>query len=365
MTLRTPLNFMLKDDLLARVEQYIGEMKIFDGAGECIRTKLVWDVDRLRSDEIGLFWQIQYSGAEVYMVIGASPASLEFGHNVFGTTDVKHCAKVLIGAAEKILGIPLPSIHAWDCRRMDVTHNYLLDTPSQVKQALKEMRNGDGIRQKASVPRGDTVYYGEGSDLIAGKAYDKGTQIIHLQKKLHKLNKPQFFDDHEVEILKRVLRLELMLRRRWFDRLQNKYSAKDFASNAQYLDYLRTNKPWLELTPTDLDKFHNDYFSQFIGNIEVTDMEQLLEKLIIVAPSAGRARAAHTTWALIKTIGYEQVKATMPNGTFTKHRAMLLKAGLSQADLQSPDMGNVLQFKRRKIQLDTPIVTWSDMLRVA
>lgn len=363
MTLRTPLNFMLKDDLLNKVEHYIGEMKIFDGAGELTRTKLVWDIDRLRSDEVGLFWQIQYSGSEIYMVIGASPASLEHGDNVFGSSDVIHCADVLISAAEKILGVKLPHKQAWDCRRLDITHNYLLDDHSQVKQALRELRNGDGIRQKASVPKGDTVYYGQGSDLISGKIYDKGSQIEHLQKVAHKRNKPIIFDNEEMEILKRLLRMELMLKRRWFDRLQNKYSHSDFPTSAAYLDYLRNNKAWLELTEQDLNAQHEKYFTQFVGNIEVTNMTDLLKKLEQIAPSAGRARAAHNTWALIKTIGYEQTRASMPENTFSKHRAYLLKAGLTAAALQSAN--NVIAFRKKSITISAPISNWSDLLRAA
>lgn len=362
LTLRTPLNFMLKDEILERVQSYIGEMKIYDGDGSLTRTKLVWDIDKLRSDEIGLFWQIQYSGSEVYMVIGASPASVEHGDNVFGSSDIRHCADVLLSAAEKILNIKLPSVHSWDCRRLDYTFNYLLDDHSQVKQALRELRKGDGLRQKASVPKGDTVYFGQGSDLIGGKIYDKGAQVDHLQKIAHKRNKPIIFDNDEMLILKRLLRMELKLGRRWFDRLGNKYKVSDFSHPAAHLDYLRTNKPWLELTQENLTKLHNDYFAQFIGNIEVTDMNGLLQKLNDVCPTYGLARSSHNTWALIKTIGYHQTQASMPNSTFSKHRAWLIKAGLSAADLMS---GNIIPFRRNMIKLDQPVLDWSDLLKRA
>ena len=359
LTLRTPLNFMLKDEILERVQSYIGEMKFFDGDGALTRTKLVWDIDRLRSDEIGLFWQIQYSGSDVYMAIGASPATIEHGDNVFGSSDIKHCANVLLSAAENILGVKLPAVHAWDCRRLDFTHNYLLDDHSQVKQALRELRKGDGLRQKASVPKGDTVYYGQGSDLIGGKIYDKGSQIDHLQKIAHRKNKPLIFDNDEMLILKRLLRAELKLGRRWFDRLNNKYKQHDFSTSAAYLDYLRNNKAWLELTHDDLNKLHTDYFAQFIGNIEVTDMNGLLNKLNEVCPTLGRAKAAHNTWALIKTIGYHQAQASMPDSTFSKHRAWLLKAGLSAADLMT---SNIVPFRRQSIKIDQPVLCWSDLL---
>jgi II/X family phage/plasmid replication protein len=360
MTLRTKMDFMTKGDLLDKVQHFIGRMDVFDGAGELVRTKLVMDIDRLRSDSTGLFWQIQHSGKDIYLVIGASPASVELGNNLFGSSDVEHCAKVLLSAAEKILGIPLPSIINWECRRLDITHNYLMDDHSQVKQALRELRNGDGIRQKASVPKGDSVYYGEGSDLIAGKIYDKGSQVKHLAKRYHAKGIEQPYDVWEMDIIDRLLRMELMLRRRWFDRLQNKLTIDDFTDIEKYKAYKHTTPAWLELTSEQLDKLHNDYFSQFIGNIEVTDMTTLLKQLYLVAPSAGRARAAHNTWALIKAIGYEQTRESMSLGTFNNHRSWLLKAGLSHADLQT---SNVLPFRRKTVFISQPVLSWSDVLR--
>lgn len=361
LTLRTPLNFMMHDDLLEKVQHYIGEMRVFDGEGELVRTKLVFDVDRLKSDEVGLFWQIQYSGLDVYMVIGASPASVEYGGNAFGSSDVKYCANVLVTAAEKILGIKLPNLQHWDCRRIDITENYLLDSNSQVKQALRELRNGDGVRQKASV-KGDSVYYGEGSDLISGKIYDKGTQVIHLMKRLHRLCKTPIYTPEQVSILDRILRMELTLRRRWFDRLQNKLTISDFHTPEQYLDYIRHNKAWLELTEDDLTALHTKYFSQFIGNIEVTDMTTLMKRLDEVAPSHGRALAAHQTWALIKAIGYEQTRDSMPRSTFARHRKYLLAAGLSHADLQT---SNIIAFRRKTITISQPVRSWSELLKAA
>lgn len=360
MTLRTKMEFMSKNDLLERVQHFIGRMDVFDGSGDLVRTKLVMDIDRLRSDSTGLFWQIQHSGKDIYLVIGASPASVELGNNLFGSSEVEHCAKVLLTAAEKILGIPLPSIINWECRRMDITHNYLMDDHAQVKQALRELRNGDGIRQKASVPKGDSVYYGEGSDLIAGKIYDKGSQVKHMAKRLHAKGLEQPYDVWEMDIIDRLLRMELMLRRRWFDRLQNKKTIDDFSDIEKYKAYKHSTPAWLELTSEQLDKLHNDYFSQFIGNIEVTDMTTLLNELRLICPTHGYALASHRTWALIKSIGFEQTRDSMPRSTFARHCSFLKKAGLSHADLQT---SNVLPFRRKTVFISQPVLSWSDVLR--
>lgn len=220
---------------------------------------------------------------------------------------------------------------------MDITHNYLLDDHSQVKQALRELRKGDGVRQKASVPKGDSVYWGQGSDLISGKAYDKGSQLEHQLKR----DKHISMDPASVDLVKRLLRLELSLKRRWFD---------------------RHGQDWLNFSEDYLQELHNQYFKQFIGTLEVTDMGTLLQQLETVTPTKGRALAAHRTWALIKSIGYEQTRSSMPRSTFLLHQKYLREAGLSHADIANADL---LPFRRNTITVSEPVNNWADLYKRA
>lgn len=337
LTLRTPIDNFLDDHLFEKFHKFVGVMTITNGDDEVIRSKPVFDVDRVPSSATGLYWQISSDGKQKYLVVGASPASLEFGNNVFGSDDINHCANILLRKASLALGIIVPPPSAWQCRRIDVTHNYLMDSQAQVKQVLRELRQGDGVRQKASVPKGDTVYWGQDSDMIGAKAYDKGTQIEAMLKK----KKFTELSLQQIDVSKKILRLELSLKRRWFDRHTEHYST---------------------FTPDFLNVQHNNYFHQFIGKTEVTDMGHLLELLTAVTPSHGQALAAHRTWALIKSIGYEQTQSSMPRSTFARHRKYLRDAGLSHADLQS---ATVLNFRRKTLEITMPIESWHDLLKQA
>jgi len=337
MTLRTPIGHFMDAHIFETFFSYLGTMEIKDCDGEVIRHKVVLDVDKLSTDSIGLFWSLQSDGKEKYLTIGASPAALEYDNNVFGSEDALHCAKLLVSTAQRALQIILPPPSAWQCRRLDITHNYLMQSHVEVKQALRELRKGDGMHQKATVPKGDTVYWGQGSDLVSGKAYDKGSQLEYMIKR----NKIKSLSESDIALSKRLLRLELSLKRRWFDRHEHNLST---------------------LTPDLLNTLHHKYFSQFIGTLEVTDMESLLKTLNDVAPTHGQALAAHRTWALIRTIGYENTKGGMPKPTFMRHQKLLLEAGLSKADLHA---AMVIPFRQKHLIIQQPVTSWHDLRSAA
>ena len=338
LTLRCPLDTSFSHHVREKLEQYIGVLSNTDSDGVLKWKKPNLDIDALRSDSVGLFWSIQGDGLQYYLTIGASPASLEHGFNVFGSLDIQHCSKILIDTCSKALSCIMPSMDKWQCRRIDITTNHALKDLTQVKQALRELRQGDGVRQKSTCPRGDTVVWGQGSDLISGKAYAKGPQLLHLWKR----NKdradlqPEHFD-----LADRLIRFELSLKSRWFR---------------------RHGENWQSFTQEYLFNLHQDYFNKYIGKTEVTDMGTLLTELEKVAPSTGRALAAHRTWALIKAIGYETARDSMPRSTFMLHQKYLRLAGLSQSDLLK---ANVSIFRRRHIDFSQPVTSWDDIRKAA
>ncbi len=87
-------------------------------------------------------------------------------------------------------------------------------------------------------------------------------------------------------------------------------------------------------------------------------MGTLLEELEKVAPTPGRALAAHRTWAMVKAIGYELAKESMPRATWYLHMKYLRAAGLSDADIGA---GNVLPFRRREICIASPVRSWAEL----
>lgn len=372
LTLRTPLSsFLESDQIIEKFSEYLGTQCTYNAAGELVREKFVFDIDKLRSDSIGLFWQVQHNGIENFLLIAGSPASVEHGTNIFGSNDVMHCANVMHREAEKGLQLKLPPIHTWQCMRLDFNFNYLLDSNSQVKQALRELKNGHGSRQQISNGHGDTLEIGAKSKMITGVIYDKGTQVKNLVKNLFKQSKPIPYDTWEIDILSRLLRFELRLKRQWFEKLAHKKTYEHFLHNdinakqalKNYKHYYENVQPWTELTEQDLIDKHYSYFKPFTGSIGVTDMSTLLDNLKNLGLSEGRARAAYQTWALIKTMGYEQAKSSLNKNTFNVHRSHLLRAGLTETDLQN-SQNNVLVFRRKTIELDCPVTSWSQVLKL-
>lgn len=327
-------------EIHARVMAHMGRVMAEDAQGNLKWMKHVLDVDSLRSDTPGLCWQVSGSMDDgLMLVIGASPASIEHGCNVFGSSEIEYCAGVIVRHAAKVLGVLLPAPRAWSVRRVDVTHNYALGSSQEVKQALRYLMGCDGSRQKAQGVAGDSVYWGAGSDLIGGKAYHKGPQLLRAWRK----NKADVSEE-QIGLADRLLRLELSLKGRWFRR------------------FYEAGRQWWQLTVEALDAEHAGYFGKFIGRVEVADMGQLLEELKKVCETEGRALAAHRTWALIKTVGRDQAKDSMPKATWCRHTAYLRKAGISDADLCA---GQVVPFRRHVLEITNPVSSWDELRRAA
>jgi II/X family phage/plasmid replication protein len=344
LTLRIPLGATLGMALTERIRQCMNTLHCVNSDGEVLWTKRALDIDALRSDTMGLCWMIQSDGEEVYLCIGASPASLEHGINVFGSCDIRHGAKVLIQHAQKALKAILPGVQKWQCRRIDVTGNYVLPDAESVKQALRQLMLADGGRRKATnkARGGDSVYWNASSDLVKGKAYHKGPQLAMLRRK-----GKVFCSDETLAKSDRILRLEHTRGSRWFRRLQ------------------AAGRRWYELTAQELEGLYMEFFERIVGGVEVKDMERYeLVKRIQDANgiTEGRATAAFTTYRNIRQDGFEVVKGYMTKRTWFLHLKYLRVAGINDAELQ---MGNVIQFKPVRIILARPISCWEDIREAA
>lgn len=349
LTLRIPMDERLGKQLHTKIYASMGHIVKFSPAGLQEWDKVVPDWDSIRSDSMGLYWSVTADADSVrYLTIGASPSSLKNnGVNVFGTLDLKECSQTLINTASKALESILPNWKMWQCRRMDVTANYDMGNNAQVKQALNLLLRTDAPRRKANSDKrgGDSVYFNPTSTLRAGKAYHKGAHLRYQLKKGN-IDRSDISED-QLLLADRLLRLELMLGSMWFRRL---------------------TKDWHELTPKDLTDQHHSFFSSLIGSgdIGVFDMGTLLERLEKVAPSKGRAQSAHNTWALIKVLGFTQVKASMNPNTFRHHTSWLRAAGLNDADLCSGgETALILEFKRKNLVLGQPVLSWNDLRMAA
>lgn len=354
LTLRHPL-YDLPQFVRERLQDYVGFVYHMGADGKITWSKLVMDIDKLRSDSPGIFWQFQGGGdGREYLAIGASPAALEHGCNVFGSSDIQHCATVLLQHAGRAMGCILPAFWAWQVRRMDITENYDLSSSATVKQALRYLLQANvSSRTRATGGKGDTVYFQAGAQRASGKAYHKGPQLRHLLK-----NEPGLFPDEYCDLADSVLRLEYTLKRKYFC---ERYEPP--------IDHFIGPMPSpFMLTEADLSAMHSEYFDKYIGSIEVTDVNTLLEKLEAVCPTKGQAKAAYQLWGAIRSDGLDVTKAAYItksgklSQTWYRNLGHLYAAGLSATDI---GVGQVVQLRRDVIRITAPVQSWADLRRAA
>jgi II/X family phage/plasmid replication protein len=345
LTVRVPVTVDgLGSALFQRIHDARMHISCVDADGQIKWQKAGLDLDALRSDTAGLCWMMQGDGKEHFLVIGGSPASIDNGINVFGHLDIQRAAQSLIRTASKALQAVLPPIDRWQCRRIDITGNYLLPDADSVKQALRMLLNTDAARRKASSAKrgGDTVMWNPTSDLTKGKAYHKGPQLLYLSKK-HSLP----VTNEQLELADRLLRFEHTRGSRWFRR-----EAEE-------------GRRWQDLTPERLGELYQDFFGRMTDGLEVKDMDRIgLVKRIQQANdiSEGRAEAAFTTYRNIRADGFEIVKGYMAARTFYLHLRHLRAVGITDADLCN---GNVIPFRPVRIVLAQPVASWDDIRRAA
>lgn len=344
LTLRIPLNSTrLASVVRERVAACLGQLHCYDSDGSRVWSKNILDIDKLRSDSVGLFWQVQGDGKEVHLVIGGSPAALEHGLNVFGSLDIRHCANVLIRAAMREFHAILPPLEHWQCRRIDITGNYLLPDAASVKAALRMLMLSDGSRRKAgSAGDSDTVTWNSSSDLSKGKAYHKGPQLERLVRK----GKVKA-EAEQIEAAYRLLRLEHTKGARWFRRLEE------------------AGRRWWLLTAFELWKEYEGFFGRLVQGVEVREMNRdTMVKAIRDANgiTQGRAEAAFTTLRNIREDGFDVVKGFMARSTFQLHLKYLRAAGVTDADMRT---AKVLPFRPVRIVLAQPVGSWAEIARAA
>jgi II/X family phage/plasmid replication protein len=288
--------------------------------------------ESIRSDSHQIVVEPGYS-----LVIMGSPARVVHRHNVWGDGCPQQCARDMIWFVNRVLGLDLPPVcEWWDCRRIDITHNYDLGGVAEVRQALLYLRHAEGGHRKVNADT-QTVYWNMKSKLRQGKAYAKGEHLRYQDKK-----KLAVLEGWEIELGDRLLRLELSLKSQYWRE--------------------HTEKLWYEFTEDCLDELHEIYFRGLIGTMEVVEMDSLRQRIIESAETEGRGLAAYTCWALIKTVGREEARASMSKTAWYRNLSILKIAGLTDADFQAQ---NIVPFRRRVIELGQPVRSWADMKRVA
>jgi len=279
--------------------------------------------------------------------ISGSPARVMHDNNVFGSGNPHDCFDAMLDHVERTANVQLPrALNKWRCTRWDITHNYAFQNSAEVRQALSNLRHAEGGRLQVR-QTGETIYWSPQSRHRSGKAYHKGQHLRYLISQ-----DKATATDEEISLADKLLRLELTHRSHWF---------KDTAT-----------KKWWQYTQGELEMEHEKFFRQVIGTdgvVEVSDLQQACidaanseAKHVSTRNPRARGMAIFRTWCLIKQLGYQQTRDTMPKATFYRHILILKSIGLSLADLHS---GNVIPLRRKALVITQPVRSWQELREAA
>lgn len=300
-------------------------------SGNVLWETSAWDSIRSDSHQLAMrsgldFW-VQGSPARV---IGEGDAV--FGAGASAALDILGCVQRMIDMAASHLGVTFPPAECWIVSRVDVTGNMCLSSLPEVRDSLRILRECEGGRYRVSQQAGDTVYWSHLSKLRSGKAYAKGPHLRYLVKRSDYSGYP--YTETEINNADKLLRLELKLGREHWNR-----------------------NDWKTTTPEQLKQQWDDYFGRMIGNAEMTNDDELKTRIIEIAPTEGRGKAAYGFWVLIQSQGWERAREMVSRNTYYSHLRILRSAGLGDADISS---GNIVQLRRRI--LDAQLVNnWKEL----
>lgn len=296
-----------------------------------------WDSVRSDSHQVAV-----RAGSDLW-VQGSPARVIGDGCTVFGAgpavaLDLLGCVARMVRHVEARVGVALPGAEFWQVSRVDVTENLCLADLTQVKQALSVLRGTEGGRYKVSSQAGDTVYWSQKSKHRKGKAYAKGPHLRYMVKQ--KRYSGRSYAEEEILAADRLLRLELTLGREWFARINDPRA----------------------ITPARLAEEWEKYFGRMLGDAEISDMAQDIEKRILgAAKTEGEGKAAFLCWLVIQERGWVQAQAMYTRRTWYRHLRVLRDAGFGDADISA---GNVVPLRR--VELHTTVVrSWPELLRAA
>lgn len=351
LTIRIPL-LLLDKRFYYKIEPYLNTHLVYDSKGKEVRSWISVDFEKLRSDSPGFYWSFVNDGNREYLSIGGSPASClnDYKNNVFGILDVKECAHSMISCASDVFDYSLPhDLSLWQCRRIDITANYLLPDAESVQLALAQLLQSNAARKRASSSSlgGDSVYWGGSSTMSKGKAYWKGQHLRYLRRKFQ-VSLPL---ESDFLLMDRVLRLEHTRGSAFFRRMEHKH-----------LDYR-----WYEhLSFENCKKLFLDFFSPLVpGFVEVSDMNRIdivsrLMKENDISETV--AKSVFNTLRNIRADGFDVVKGYMPKNTFYRHLRFLRAIGITDSDMY---MAKVIPLRKVKIVLAQPVTSWEELRKVA
>lgn len=336
----------MPDGLFEKLLSRYGVLAYYDKHGEQIWEKP--STAKLRSDDPDVNFRFVKDGIQIW----GSPAMQMAKNNVFGSSDIVVCAEVMIAKAGLALECELPHYKLWELKGLDITHNYYLDSPNDVKSALNFFgRLSDGRLKTVRYP--ESVYYGQGSKLRTGKVYAKGFQLDVLEKRMQDYDLG--LNDWERASCYNLIRLELCLKSEWVKRYANKH-------------YEQTGQGfrWWNMSENDLNVIYVDFWERITGNgieIEKHDFNtegRCVDAALSLGLSEGLGKSAFKTWSVIKSIGSTAAKDITTKATWYRHLKILKTAGLTSGDISE---GSILPVRFTKIALDRRVESFDEVRR--
>ena len=281
--------------------------------------------------------QITFRLDQTLDIMGSPAHFMGVGHdNVFGSMDIRECFHAMVSFVANRIGCELPlDPRLWKVRRVDVTGNFYLNTLTDVKQALSDLRHSEGGRYQVKTAA-ETVYWSQGSRLRSGKAYAKGPHMEKMVKKKQFLEISQ----KQLDMLQGLLRIELQLGSQFWRKKKKQH------------------QHWYTFTSKRFKAIFDEYFQPLIGQVEVSEMSDILDKLYEVAPTPRRAEAALNTWLRIKEYGLEKTRGKISRSKWYQDKKLLNQAGLGWSDFQQR---RIVPFRRKTIILGDPVTSWDDL----
>lgn len=323
----------LSRDAITKLRSLSGRVVKVDAGGQ-----IEWESvarENVRSDSHQV--TVQMAGE---LTVCGSPARVTGTSNVFGSGDIRSCARSMLDFVATQVGVQLPAMESWRCTRVDVTHNYDMWSAANVRAALMSLRHAEGGRYQVRTAA-ESVYWSVRSQVRSGKAYAKGP---HLEYQLKRGSCD--VNEEELALSHRLLRLELSLRSQFWRE--------------------HSLKVWHEYSEEDFDSLHERYFAALVGDVETTDMSDV-EKLcreaaVKLGRTEGQGKSAFAYWCLIQAEGLHRARELTARSTHCRHLSVLRSAGLSWADFQAR---RVIPLRRQRLVLGNPVRSWDDLRRAA
>lgn len=276
-----------------------------------------------------------------FIEIKASPAKVMQGHNVWGSDDLAECALALINAVAMNYPevVELLDQGTWQVREADVTFFSRAESELHALQFIQAMGNVSKGHTRARSGYASTAYFGGKTSRIKKlKLYLKKPEVEQwIKKTLREADgeeRTAVFDDRLLAYLDGMIRWEVTLKARWFER------------RGLSVNLFELRKKW------DSVKFWKEGTKDLREALEGQEMklndDEQIEKTLRTRfaattrsgkPTYTKATNCFRTYRLIKELGYSEAQRITTKATFYNHVAMLGQIGISLAALQNIEHG--------------------------